>query len=108
MNQTKTNGQYTKTYIRFMRNAYRRYLDSKVTSIYSIYINPSKFKRKAWDNIKEKAWKKPYIIGYNDQTFTAAYFVYEGFDEYFIVETADNTYAIQAELLEYCPYYPDL
>ena len=92
-------GEYTQTYIKFMRHAYDRYLESNHSSIFDVYENPSDTKIYSFEKIKQRAETTPYIIAHNCMKYTAAYFITTLGEEIFVVETANNTYEIESKYL---------
>lgn len=100
MKQYKKNGDYTKSFVEFMQEMYRRYNHSTQTDLKQVYVKPSQCKTYALDYIRRyKAETTPYIISHNTFHFTVAYFTTEDELEYFCVDTGRNTYVILATFL---------
>lgn len=97
MQQYKKNGKYTKTFIEFMQEMYKRHNQSTHTKLTEVYVKPSQSKLSALEYIKRyKAQTTPHIISHNTYHFTVSYFTTEEELEYFCVDTGRNTYVILA------------
>lgn len=95
MQKYKKTGGYTKAYIKFMREMYKRHNQSTYTDLRQVYVKPSQSKLYALENIKRyKAETTPRIISHNTSYFTVAYFTTEDDISYFCVDTGRNTYVI--------------
>lgn len=101
MKRWKKDGQPTNQFKAFMQSKYRAYMQSTATSLFDVYNKPSQAKIEALEIIKTKSDTAVYIISYNTQNFTVAYFIYdEALDtNLFCVETKDNTYIISEDFI---------
>ena len=101
MKRFKKDGTPTNQFQQFMKQKYRAYMNSTISNIYEVYKTPSQAKIDAMEYIKTRADSTPYIISYNAQNFTVAYFIYdESLDTtLFVVETKDNIYIISEEYI---------
>lgn len=94
-------GDYTKTFLRYMRNAYDQYLKSNCNSIFKAYEKPSIAKINAWYGCRNRADSDVIILSYNVHSFTAAYIMLlYGEEEFFVVETAYSTYRIPIQYVQ--------
>ena len=99
MKRYNKSGNYTKTYIKFMRKHLVEYYKSGITDIFDVYENPSNSKVFAWEYIQKASQGAARITSYNTFKFTACYFQVDGDEKYFIVRTGYDHYLIRAEVL---------
>ena len=99
MRRYDKNGNYTKTYINFMKKHLEEYYESNTTDIFEAYENPSKYKLWAWEYIQKKSNFTARITSHNTFKFTACYFEEEDGEKYFIVRTGYDHYLIRSEEL---------
>ena len=99
MKQYTKKGNYSRTYVKFMRGMYNRYIRSTQTQLEECYERPSIYKFRAMERVKQRAETTPYIISYNCHYFTVAYFTTEDEMEYFCVDTGRNIYTILSTFL---------
>lgn len=97
----KRNGEYTATFIRYMRNAYDRYLTSEIDSIHKAYDKPSPIKVATWEEIYWISACTARIIAHNHMFYVAAYIgETEEQEECLIVETAFATYWLELKHIQ--------
>ena len=79
-----------------MRDAYNRYCDSDIDSLYRAYGRCSEAKRKAWEGCKKLCLEKNgadlRIIGHNTSFFSAGFIFEEGGVKKFMFITRGGTY----------------
>ena len=92
-------GNYTKTYVNFMKNHLEEYYKSNTKDIFDAYEKPSYYKVWAWEDIQKKSNFTARITSYNTFKFTACYFEVDGNEKYFIVRTGYDHYLIRADAL---------
>lgn len=92
-------GNYTKTYINFMRRHLAEYYNSGTTDIFDAYEKPSKYKVWAWEYIQKASQGTARITSHNTFNFTACYFEVDACVKYFVVKTGYDSYFIRANEL---------
>ena len=99
MKRYDKNGNYTKTYIKFMKQHLEEYYSSNTTDIFDAYEKPSNYKMWVWEDIQKKSNFTARITSYNTFKFTACYFEIDACEKYFIVRTGYDHYLIRADEL---------
>lgn len=92
-------GHYTKTFIKYMREKYKKHLHTDPTDIYDVYEKPSQAKVNAYNYHLVKADYFMKILSHNNHQFTVSYYENEKTMVLFVVATSKNIYKIPLILL---------